>query len=103
MKTLTLSDVSAAEKRFRSLKIKNESKLEQTTNVFIGKNVLIIGHHQISQELFDKSWPNKIFGKIIGYDYRKGFLIRTYWRKVSGEKRHKHSYARSEYLKIIEL
>lgn len=90
-------------KKFRSSIIKNKSKLEQKTKEFIGRTVLIIGNPRISQELFDKSWPNKIFGKIIGYDHRKGFLVRTYWKKTGDRKRHGHSYVRSKYLKIIDL
>ncbi|MEO7048876.1 MAG: hypothetical protein ABI091_26475 [Ferruginibacter sp.] len=77
----------------------------------IGKYYLITGHRIICGEMWNRNFPNGIFGKVI--EIRKRFspsdgrrlhdkiTLRCYMKKSKGDLRHPHRETISKYLKPI--
>lgn len=98
---LNINDAIKALNSYHTLRSKVSSNVDDILSKFKGKHVIITGNPRIGDLHFKNSFPQGIFGIVIGYHLSKGFLLRTYWRKRKGEKKHSHTYAHPKYIKIL--
>jgi len=71
----------------------------------IGEWVFITGSRQISDEKWKQSFPQNIFGKVIGYETRmrcKYVMVRCYMKSRSRDRRKIQTHIRTEK-KNIEI
>lgn len=99
------NSAKVAIQKYKSDNSKSKSDLDRVINSYIGKWIIITGSPRISSEVFNRSFPNGIFGKIIGYNMMKGFEVRTYANKNTNYdgkiERHPMMYGSLNHIKIF--
>ena len=87
---------------YRNSSINSKKSLDMAIQPYIGKWVIVTGNHRIAKDIFDRSFPQGIFGKIIGFNPAKGFELRTYCKKRKGEERHPMMHGSIDFIKIFK-